>query len=182
MKKSVVGLLDLIHHIALALWLGGMVILGALVAPTLYRSTLLNTQDADSVYQALLNRFTPWIEVCGVALIVVQFLLRRRYQKQRNLYILDGVRQLLTFAALLLAEMCFRNLLPNLNSARRLGELANIGKWEGMYTLLAVSQVGVLILVLAATIWLTLPNSFGTTRKAPPEETAPPPTRRKRRR
>jgi putative copper export protein len=182
MKKTVVGLLDLIHHTALALWLGGMVVLGALVAPILYRSKLLTTQDADGVYQALLNRFTPWIEICGVALIVVQFLLRRRYQKQRNLFILDGVRQLLTFGALLLAEMCFRNLLPNLNSARRLGELANIGKWEGMYTLLAVSQVGILVTVLATTIWLTLPNSLTTNRRTSPEETAPTPTRRKRRR
>lgn len=183
MKKTVVGILDIVHYLAITFWLGGMIVLGFLVAPSLFQTTLLATSDAEQVYRTLLSRFTVWVEICGVSMVVVQFLLRRRFQKQRSLYILDAVRQLTTFLALLLAEMCFRNLLPNMNVSKRVGELADVTHLGGTYANLAIAQAAMLLLVLGITVWLTLPASVGATRRANlPEElpSSSPQTRRRR--
>ena len=183
MKKTFVGILDMIHYLAIALWLGGMLVLGFLVAPTLFQTTLLAPSDAEMVYRTLLSRFTLWVEISGVSMVVVQFLLRRRFQKQKNLYILDAIRQLATFAALLLAEICFRNLLPNMNSSRRVGELADMSHLGGTYANLALAQGVLLVLILGITVWLTLPQSVGGTRRANTSEEPPaPPVHPKRRR
>ena len=183
MKKTLVGILDIVHHLAIVLWLGGMVVLGFLVAPTLFQTTLLAEADAQKVYRTLLSGFTLWMEICGVTMVVAQFLLRRRYQKQKSLYILDAVRQLCTFVALLLGEMCFRNILPNMNTSKRVGELANVSSLGGAYSTLALAQGAIMLLILSITVWLALPQSMGTTRRATmPEESVTPTTRPRRRR
>ncbi len=182
MQKTVVGIFDTLHTLALALWLGGLVVLGGLVAPALFQGTALAEADAREVYSLLIQRFVTWADVCGVTMLLVQFLLRRRYQKNQTHYVVDGLRQLLTFAALLLAEMCFRNLFNNLNATRRVGELAHVAKLEGTYAILALSQTGILVVVAMLTVWLNLPAGFTSSRRSAPEEVEPTPQRRRRRR
>ncbi|MCX6382015.1 MAG: hypothetical protein NT023_21490 [Armatimonadetes bacterium] len=182
MKKTVVGLLDTLHTLALAVWLGGLVILTLLVAPTIFQGTALAEADAREVYGLLLGRFVYWADACGVTMLAVQFLLRRRFQKNQTHFVMDGVRQLLTFVALLLAEMSFRNLLPNLNTAKRIGELSHIVKLQGTYALLAASQAGALLLIAVLTVWLSLPAGGSSRRSITETEEPATPQRRSRRR
>jgi len=182
MKKTVVGLLDTLHTLALAVWLGGLVILTLLVAPTIFQGTALAEADAREVYGLLLGRFVYWADACGVTMLAVQFLLRRRFQKNQSHFVMDGVRQLLTFVALLLAEMSFRNLLPNLNTAKRIGELSQIVKLQGTYALLAASQAGALLLIAALTVWLNLPAGGSSRRSVTETEQPATPQRSSRRR
>lgn len=185
MKKIVVVLLDTLHALALAIWLGGLVVLTLLVAPVLFQGTALADADAREVYGALLGKFVAWASACGATMFVVQFLLRRRYEKSQTLSVIDDARQVLTFGALLLTYMYLGNLLPGLKTTRRVGELSHVLKFEGSYALIAVSQAGALLLIAALTVYLSLPASGGSSRRANTEEAesgSPPPSRRKRRR
>ncbi len=182
MKKTVVGLFDTLHTLALALWLGGLVVLTLLVAPILFQGTALSEADAREVYALLLGRFVYWADACGVTMLAVQFLLRRRFEKNQTHFVTDGVRQLLTFVALLLAEMSFRNLLPNLKTSRRVGELAHILRLEGTYAVLVVSQAGVLLLIAILTVTLSLPAFGGASRRSIAETEEPVTTQRRPRR
>jgi putative copper export protein len=178
MKRTALGIFDTLYLVALAVWLGGLATFGAVASPTLFDGAALSESQADALYGAMLRRFTPILEGCAILLIALQFLLRRRYDKNRGQFILDGVRQLSLFAAFLLAEVCFRNLLPNLNASRRLGELAHITRLQGTYAILAVVQVGLLVFIAGATAWLSLPFVAGRGRAAVNDSEAVP-TRKK---
>ena len=77
----------------------------------------------------------------------VQFALRRRYQAVRALFVADGIRQLLTFGALLLAEINLRVLLPQMDAARQQAHVAEFHNLHQNYTVLATMQAIVLIVV-----------------------------------
>jgi uncharacterized membrane protein len=68
--------LRFVYVLALAVWLGGMTILGAVVAPTLFQT--LQAADADSgralaglAFGAILDRFHYFAYACGVLLLVM---------------------------------------------------------------------------------------------------------------
>jgi uncharacterized membrane protein len=68
--------LRLIYVLALAVWLGGMAILGAVVAPTIFQT--LQTADPDSgralaglAFGAILTRFHYLAYGCGILLLVI---------------------------------------------------------------------------------------------------------------
>src|SRR5579871_2460963 len=95
MKRATPILLDTLYALALALWFG--------LAAGLFVVARPGTPDATQDLFA--RRAGGLIEAAGVAMVGVQFLLRRRYGRNRQLAVADGVRQLLTFAAFFLAEL-----------------------------------------------------------------------------
>ena len=157
-KRTVPLLLDILHAVALAVWLGGLVVIAGVVMPTLFPASGLVAEMAEKLAGTILRRFLPLVEICGLVMLGAQFLVRRRYQKSQNLFVGDGVRQLLTFGALLLAEMCLRDLLPQMDRARLDGKLALFQSLHTLYSAFATAQMVVLGLVVALTVWLHAPG------------------------
>jgi hypothetical protein len=91
MKSSLPAIIDILNAIALSIWTGG----------TACALLLAQSGGAPQLYQA---RSDSLMELAGFLCIGAQFLSRRRFQSNRILYVGDGVRQLITFAALLLLE------------------------------------------------------------------------------
>ena len=60
--------INFLYHIGLALWIGGAVVLGALVAPALFRA--LPRADAGAIFGPILRRFSR-LRVVAIALVVI---------------------------------------------------------------------------------------------------------------
>lgn len=153
MKRVFPILLDILHDIALAVWLGGLVLFLSVAAGpwTLSRSPL----DATNVVLGVVwSGLGGWAERCGIVMVAVQFVLRRRFQRSRTRYIGDGVRQLLTFAALLLTEYLHRS--PNSHALLQSHTVpgATILAPNSVFMNLCLVQSLLLIAVIALTAWL----------------------------
>ena len=155
-------LLDGLHLLALAVWLGGLVTLWLAVMPAAFHTSGLTLREAEAVVGGSLRNFTALVEVCGIALAGAQFVLRRRYQAVRLLFLADGIRQLLTFGALMLAEVNLRVLLPQMDAARLQAHVAEFHNLHQNYAVLATFQALILIAVGVLTAWLQLPPSIST--------------------
>src|SRR5579863_4425843 len=101
MKRALPVLLDTLYALSLALWFG--------LAAGLF--VVARPGPPDATLDLFTRRASGLIEAAGVAMIGVQFLLRRRYGRTRQLAAADGIRQLLTFGALFLAEFGHYSLL-----------------------------------------------------------------------
>ena len=157
-KVFVPILLDGIHLLALAVWLGGLVTLWLAVMPAAFHTSGLTMREAEAVAGNSLRGFTILVEMCGIAMAGAQFALRRRYQAVRALFVADGIRQLLTFGALLLAEINLRVLLPQMDAARQQAHVAEFHNLHQNYAVLATMQAIVLIVVGLLTAWLQSPR------------------------
>ena len=60
--------INFLYHLGLALWIGGAVVLGALVAPALFRA--LPRSDAGNIFGPTLRRFSR-LRVVAVGLVVI---------------------------------------------------------------------------------------------------------------
>ncbi|HUJ15710.1 MAG TPA: DUF4149 domain-containing protein [Thermoanaerobaculia bacterium] len=60
--------INFLYHLGLAIWIGGTAVLGALVAPALFKA--LPRQDAGNIFGPTLRRFSR-VRVIAVALIVI---------------------------------------------------------------------------------------------------------------
>ena len=60
--------LNLAYHLALALWIGGAIVLGALVAPALFRA--LPRQEAGAIFGPTLRKFAR-LRVAAIAVAIV---------------------------------------------------------------------------------------------------------------
>jgi hypothetical protein len=157
MKRALPVVIETLHSLGMALWLGGIV--------ALWIAALPPTEEL-----AGLRRLSGLIEFAGILMIGAQFLLRRRYLGNRRLFIGDGARQLLTFAALFLAEMCRYNLFPVMDSALASGKMEDFSRLRFFYLMIAVVEVLMLVGVAALTSWLNLPRPTLQTAAAPPPE------------
>lgn len=154
LKSWVPALLDGLHLLALAVWLGGLVTLWLAVMPAAFQASGLTVREAETVVGNCLRSFTGLVEMCGIAMAGAQFALRRRYQAVRALFVADGIRQLLTFGALLLAEFNLRVLLPQMDAARQQANVKVFHDLHQNYALLATFQAIFLIVVGLITAWL----------------------------
>ncbi|MDW8207607.1 MAG: hypothetical protein RMJ43_07195 [Chloroherpetonaceae bacterium] len=93
-RRAVVVALEVLHAVALGVWSGGSVVLCWLV----WRA------GGGGVVGDVARWFSGVVEVCGVVVVGVQFVLRRRYAGWRVGYVWDGVRQLVTFGAFFAGE------------------------------------------------------------------------------
>ncbi len=108
MKRTLPILLDTLHDVALALWLGGVVLFWMLATSGALQVRNVPLEAVNAVLGAAWGVLGLWAERCGLVMIGVQFVLRRRFQRHRPSFVADGVRQLLTFGALLLTEYAYR--------------------------------------------------------------------------
>ncbi len=138
MKRALPLLLDTLHTLALALWLGALAVW----------AMLAQMPPAAAPTRALLApQIAGLVEICGLLMVGAQFLLRRRYLTDKTRFVADGARQLLTFGALLLAEFGKYG-----QTASQLPSSAAPGMG------LAFAQIALLIVVVALTSWLQAPR------------------------
>jgi hypothetical protein len=139
-KRVLPILLDTLYALALSLWFG--LAAGLLV--------IAHSGTPDVSQSLFAQRASGLIEAAGVAMIGVQFLLRRRYGRNRPLAAADGVRQLLTFGALFLAEFGRYHLL-NAGTALTAHQYSVLCQLAGV-------QMLALAIVTALTSWLFVPR------------------------
>jgi cytosine/uracil/thiamine/allantoin permease len=142
MRRTIPVALDTCAAVALAVWLGGLLACWLLLAPSLREAPAVQP-----IFEQVLRRFSAVAEACGVILVAVQWVLRRRYQKIRTLYIADGVRMLGIFVALFFAEYGRYVLIPTLLRSGSTDALATL-------TALAMVQAALLVGYAALTGWL----------------------------
>lgn len=171
MKRAVPLVLDTLHFLALAIWLGGLTLLlftVPFIAPYLLKegagsAEILEAARLQSIAAALIL-----FEICGMAMVGVQFLLRRRYRHDRNLFVADGLRHLLTFGAFFLTEYARYQLLPKMTGLLAAAERAPA---DGTYLVFAALQVLLLTGIGALTVWIHSLHSAGA---VPVPASAPP--------
>ena len=148
MKRAILILLDSLYTLALALWFG---LLAALLVA-------VHCGMPGSSLGLFVHRSALVAEPAALTVVAAQFLLRRRYERIRRLAVADGVRQLLTFGALVLAEFGQYSLFrPGFITAARIATLS----W------LAAAQLAILAVVISMTSWLLLQLEHGRAPAAP---------------
>ncbi len=151
MKRYVPLVLDTIAVVALAVWLGGLAVCWLALAPAVQSTSANAMPGAQVLFAETLRRFSSNAELCGVVLAALQWVLRRRYQDDRQLYIADGARMLAMFGALFASEYGRYVLIPTLiktHSPAAFNALAGF----------AVVQAILLIGFVAVTLWLQSPG------------------------
>jgi len=143
MKQHVPLILDTISAVALAIWLGGIVVIWAVLAPLGHPAGA----EVHPWFVEGLRRFSVVAESCGIIIAAVQWALRRRYEKDRHLFVVDGLRMLVLFAALLCAEYGRYLVIPALAASKTSLGLSTL-------TILADIQGAALAAVTTITIWL----------------------------
>ncbi|MDE2125581.1 MAG: hypothetical protein KGJ62_03245 [Armatimonadetes bacterium] len=153
-RFALVVVFESLQSLGLIVWLGGLAIIGAVVAPAAFSVAGLTPLQAGSVVGESLRSLGGLIEVSGVVMAASQFVLRRRWMQTRSLYIADGFRQLLTLAALMVAEFCRYSLFPALDFARRKNDIPRFEQLHHIYSNMAMVQVVLLLGVLLIAGWL----------------------------
>ena len=82
---------ETIHYLAMSLWIGG-------------EAAVLILITSGGLPALFMARERALIEFWGFIMVAVQWLTRRRFQRQKSLYLIDSARHLLTFAALFVGE------------------------------------------------------------------------------
>lgn len=155
-----------LHSVALALWLGGLVAIGALVAPTAFHvtrtqtafagNTGLQNAVAGAVVGGSLHLFTYVCYACGLLLLLSNALLLSHANRR---WAVAGmiVTALLLVSALYLGFY----LTPALDTAQARGEMASFDQMHHQYEQLSSLVQLPLLLLLAAFGALrdTLPNA-----------------------
>lgn len=164
-----------LQSLGLIVWLGGLAIIGAVVAPAAFSVPGLTPLQAGSVVGESLRSLGGLIEVAGVVMAASQFVLRRRWIQARTLYLADGFRQLFTLAALMVAEFCRYSLFPALDFARRKNDMPRFEQLHHIYSNMAMVQVVLLLGVLVIASWLNASRTGASPRAGtqPPESDGP---------
>ncbi len=130
MKISLALVIETLQSLALAIWLGGQ---AALIV-------LLSVGYMPHQFEV---RESSIIELCGIIMVGVQYLTRRRYVSNKPLFLVDGFRHLLTFAALLLSEYMKYGVKVKSGTAATATEMVVAG-----------AQIAILTVVSAMGMWL----------------------------
>ncbi len=183
MKRAIPAILDTVHTLALAFWLFGLIVIEAVAAPAAAHVPGTTSLQTGLWIGESLHRFGGMALICGLVMVGAQFLLRRRYRRDRALFIGDGVRQLLTFGALLVAEHSRDVLLPALRAAGSGGNASEFYRLHHLVVSMAGLQIALLLAIGALTAWLQwprpLPASTPVSPSAQPQKPAAAPAARK---
>lgn len=176
MRIRVALILDTLHGLALALWLGGLVTLLGVAIPAFAAEPSWLPSASEALIGLLLPQYGNLVTLCGLIVIGAHFILRRRYQTSRLHFIADGVRQLLAFGAFFLAEFAHYNLIPVMNRFSMAPLMEDqehkFQTAHDLFVRLGVAQAVLLVAVMAISAWLTLPPPRTAT--APIVEETPP--------
>lgn len=152
-----------LHMIALGLWLGGLVAIGALVAPTAFHLTralpafsgnvALQNAVAGGVVGGSLKLFTVVCDVCGVLLLLTGAVLLKAGPRRPAL---AG----LTVSALLLLSSLYLGLAltPALDAAQARGDFATFDGLHHRYEQVSsLGQMPLLLLLAVLAAWRDAP-------------------------
>src|SRR5690348_4203242 len=115
MKRYIPVVLDTIAVLALAVWLGGLAVCWLVLSPLVRGASTADGVAVQRVFAEAVRRFSSFAETCGIILVAIQWALRRRYQSNQRLYVMDGVRMVGIFVALFAAEYGRYVLIPTLS-------------------------------------------------------------------
>jgi len=148
-----------LHAIALALWLGGLIAIGALVAPTAFHltrslpalagDTALQNAIAGGVVGGSLKLFVVLCDVCGVLLLLTGAVLFRSTPRRPALSCL-AVSALLLLSSLYLGL----SLTPALDAAQARGDFATFDGLHHQYERVSsFVQMPLLLLLTVLAAW-----------------------------
>lgn len=153
--------------VALAIWLGGLAACWMALAPVVHDTPVEVLPAEQKVFAETLRRFSALAETCGVALAALQWVLRRRYQHNKPLFVADGARMLTLFVALFATEYGRYILIPTLKTSQSSAALNSLAGF-------ALAQAVMLIGYAAITVWLQSPALAVGTPATPRPAQAPP--------
>jgi len=174
MRTAVLILFATLHQLALSVWLGGIVVLGAVAAPAGFKLARQAGQShsglplydfAGSSAAVMFGRFNGVVLACAAALLLSgpAYGVMAGFCRKRLL-----VRSVLALAALGLALYGAMALYPELLDLRTRGDAAAFTAIHHTYSRLFGSQALLLLGVTAMTAWMHL--SGKTSRAAAPGE------------
>ncbi len=159
MKRYIPLLLDTCALVALALWLGGLAVCWTVLAPTTRSIPSDGLAAAHDVLNRTVYRFSAIVELCGLVLVALQWVLRRRFQRSKSLFVVDGARTLVVFIALFCGEYGRYVIIPTLIKSDSAGAYTTLA-------ILALVQAILLIGYMAVTGWLHSPGQAVSTQPA----------------
>ncbi len=134
MKITLSLVLETVHALALALWIGGEAALIVLVGCGAAVASHIFVVREQSV-----------IEFAAIVMICIQYLTRHKFKKLKTLFVVNAVRNLLTFTALILAVYV-------MNSVK--GTSIGVLESPTVAYVTAGGQLLLLAAVSAITLWL----------------------------
>lgn len=156
MNRTLTLVFETIHFLALALWIGA-------------QATVLVLFSSGGVPALFMQRERALVELWGLIMVAVQWLIRRRFSGSRKLYLMDGVRALLTFTALFAGEY----IKYSSGASKTLSITSAIIQKSGGEMVLIGAQIGLLAGVCAMSIDLLMrPMVPAPARSAEPIKTA----------
>ena len=164
MRKNLPLILDTLSTIALALWLGAVVTLLTACRSGAFTAFGWSQAQSSLISLQVCRGAASLVEGSGFVLIAAQYVLRRRYQGQREMFIADGVRQLCTFGALFTAFYAREFILNKINLLNTPDPTRYLSEIRGLLLLEAV----LLVAAAALTTWLQMPRLI-----APPSASGP---------
>jgi len=153
MNRTIKLVFETIQFLALGLWLGALV-------------TTLLLNRLGGVSPAFIGTQSAMIELWGLVMVGILWVKRRQFAGNRKLFLEDGIRQLVTFAALFTAEYIKHRMHPVGRQAS--GSLANfVFVCTPLETGLIVLQIGLLALVCLLSVDLLMRGSQPRTAPLP---------------
>lgn len=154
MNRTVPVLARWLHSVCLALWLGGLIAIGALVAPTAFHivrmnpglagNSTLQTALAGGIVGGSLRLFNNLCYACGLLLLVTDFLLVSFVPRRWTL-------ACAALTAVLLATALYQgfSLTPSMDMAQQQGNLALFDRLHHRYEQISIAGQFPLLLLLA---------------------------------
>ena len=133
-----------LHTLGFALWLGGLVAIGALVAPTAFRVIPHNPALAGGIVGGSLRVFNVLCLVSGAVMLLADVLLWRRWPRPTRLC------AVLTLALLVLTVYLQWGLFPALDAAQAAGHHAAFALLHARYERLSGWELPLLLVIAGA--------------------------------
>jgi cytochrome bd-type quinol oxidase subunit 2 len=142
-----------LHTLAFALWLGGILVIGAIVAPTAFHT---DRQFAGQVVTHSFQKLNTLSFVCAAVMLGATWLeWRVRSQPARRLLYVRGV---LTAAALALGLYLALRLVPSMLGLRSEGQKAAFDRLHQLSAMVTQAQAFLLALGAGLTAYLAIPR------------------------
>jgi uncharacterized membrane protein len=145
MNRSLLIVVRWLQTFCLAVWIGGIVVIGGVVAPVAFRHAGLETAEAGRVVTGSLDRLNDLLLVAGFLLLVFQFVeIRSRAGPvfYASLKRAATLRFLMTFIGLFLVAYLEYSLLPNTLRSQQAGLQKEFQAGHRLYGLLTMIHLG----------------------------------------
>ena len=148
------GLATVLHAVAYALWLGGLIVLGAVVAPNVAHLIQIHAIAGDGALRravlagtigASFRALNYVVYACGALMLISDRFEALGQGREFRKWTL--LRAGFTLFALALVALQGFDLLPAMDSAQSLGDMARFDRLHALYEDLALAQLPVLLCI-----------------------------------